>query len=837
MAKTNVKKSTNRKKVKKIVKKVKKAPLGTKVLLFFLFLIILALASFGGYKYYTVILTTNNEIDELISSIEDSFPKEIKEEISLVTKDEKYPNITITWESSDNSIINTTTNLVNQPSYMKGNQYVTLVATFHYEGANSLDNTIYETLNKDKKTFSIKVLVNSLPATDLEKVMLVASNLYVPDATFYSIGLPSSSPLFDDVQIIWESNSPYISNNGIVTMPFINSNANLIATIKAGDISKDYTFPITILNEDIFIEEVNESFDDNPNNSRYQTIEDSGITYTQSTIKTYPDFVPSSDLSETSEVTENFLRMRYSLESPATITSKVINNPKSFSFKYRYPDISDNHSTNKSHFEITIYNSDSDNTGVSLEPIDIISSIDDTFSTINIDLSSYENAKIEIKVIYGWQGSDYDFIDLEDVLFTKKISNDDLINWLTNNINTSISSSISLPHTTCFGGQISWVSSDQTKINNDGKLLVDIVSSDSITMTAYITYGTSNFTTTIDIKLKGKSTSTPVEIYFIDLGKYGASDCGEATYIKYGNIDILVDAGDAFDASKQAIEETLNSNMNDNIIEYVIATHPDADHIGGMPNIFEKYEVLNLYTFNGTHTSGKYTKYVNSYQNEGCNVFNIYDVVHQEDKDRFLYLDNDVYLEFIDTTYYGTEVSETNGRSIVFLLTAYDTKLLMTGDADNGTGHTDLERKYMNSVGNIDILKAVHHATSVGTTLEFLNVVDPEVVIVCNGNYLGNKHGHPHQDAINNVYQYDSKIPVYAICGGGITLGNLSSSNSYTTGSSGDERFVDRNGTIFLTIDDTGYMISSEYYQDSPLEFSSTTFWNIHPKKEYSYTK
>ncbi len=46
---------------------------------------------------------------------------------------------------------------------------------------------------------------------------------------------------------------------------------------------------------------------------------------------------------------------------------------------------------------------------------------------------------------------------------------------------------------------------------------------------------------------------------------------------------------------------------------------------------------------------------------------------------------------------------------------------------------------------------------------------------------------------------------------------------------------VDRNGTIKLTIDETGYSINSEYYGDNPLELSSTNYWKTNPMRKYSY--
>jgi beta-lactamase superfamily II metal-dependent hydrolase len=149
----------------------------------------------------------------------------------------------------------------------------------------------------------------------------------------------------------------------------------------------------------------------------------------------------------------------------------------------------------------------------------------------------------------------------------------------------------------------------------------------------------------------------------------------------------------------------------------------------------------------------------------------------------------------------------------------------MTGDADNASGHTDLEQKYMKAVGDIDILKVVHHGTSNGTTSEFLNIVDPEVAIICNGNYLGNKHGHPHPTAIKNLYSYDESIKVYCITGGG-TIDGVANKTNNTYKCSSEDRFNQRNGLITLIIDNTGYKFTSEYYGSNLMELKNTQYYS-----------
>lgn len=444
----------------------------------------------------------------------------------------------------------------------------------------------------------------------------------------------------------------------------------------------------------------------------------------------------------------------------------------------------------------------------------------------NGEIIGYGNVQLTALIEIGNQSEQITY-NIE-VVEEFNITEDDLHNWLNDNLILEVRNSIHLPLTTEYGGVIEWISSNENIISNEGVVSVPS-STQTVNMTANIYYFDDIITMTFQFKVLSDEENIPVEVYFIDLGKYGKSDTGESILIKYQDIEVLVDAGDYFNASKLAMEDAINTYSTDKILEYVIATHPDSDHIGGMPNIFNKYSILNVLQFNGGHSTVKYQNYVEAYQNEGSQVCNADDAYNNVGScKRNIELGPDVSINLLNTSYYNTD--ETNGRSIVFILEAYETKMLLTGDADNGDGR-DLEESYQDSVGDIDILKAVHHGTKEGTTSGFLQAVDPEVVIITNGNYLGNKHGHPSAEAINRIYQYDNEIKIYTVTGGNADSCELTTSYKCD----GSEPMYQRNGTILVSIGKGGYNITSEYYENAPFELSSTDFWQTHPQKEYEY--
>ena len=83
-----------------------------------------------------------------------------------------------------------------------------------------------------------------------------------------------------------------------------------------------------------------------------------------------------------------------------------------------------------------------------------------------------------------------------------------------------------------------------------------------------------------------------ISIYFLELGN---EYTGDSTYIKAGDVDILIDAGSR-NASAGTISSFVDEYCTDGKLEYVIATHAHQDHIAGfvgtnsVPGIFEKYE-------------------------------------------------------------------------------------------------------------------------------------------------------------------------------------------------------------------------------------------------------
>ncbi|MDD3958508.1 MAG: endonuclease, partial [Candidatus Izemoplasmatales bacterium] len=292
-----------------------------------------------------------------------------------------------------------------------------------------------------------------------------------------------------------------------------------------------------------------------------------------------------------------------------------------------------------------------------------------------------------------------------------------------------------------------------------------------------------------------------VLVHYIDLGYLGGGP-GESALIQIGGIDILIDAGENSTSSKNALLAFLEDVITDGVIEYVIATHQDADHIGGMDVVYAAYDVENtiLYSTPSSIATSLRNSFEAIVEDEEGTIYYVYDIVSESG---IIDLTHGVSMVFYDTSY--LMAADANASSIVFVLEAFNTRILFNGDAEGNQ-----ETVYAPLVGDVDIFKMGHHGAAAGTTANLLNTISPEVAIVNNGNYLGNQFSHPTYAALSRIYTYSNLVSVYSVTGG--------------NGSSSD-RMEERNGSITVTVTPSGYAIASEYYGENPLELSATAYW------------
>jgi competence protein ComEC len=218
-------------------------------------------------------------------------------------------------------------------------------------------------------------------------------------------------------------------------------------------------------------------------------------------------------------------------------------------------------------------------------------------------------------------------------------------------------------------------------------------------------------------------------VAFLDVGQ------GDAIYIEAPNGNqVLVDGG-----SGRQILRALGAVMPfyDHSLDVVIATHSDADHIGGLPFVLDRFNVGAVLE----PGVGSETNIYQEFEKRANDGTRLHELARRGMR---LRLDNNVALDilFPDQDPTGWE---TNTASIVARLVYGESSFLLTGDSP-----IKIEKYLITLDGEklqSDVLKAGHHGSRTSSAPEYTAIVKPEYAIISVGK--NNRYGHPHQEVLD----------------------------------------------------------------------------------------
>ncbi len=213
---------------------------------------------------------------------------------------------------------------------------------------------------------------------------------------------------------------------------------------------------------------------------------------------------------------------------------------------------------------------------------------------------------------------------------------------------------------------------------------------------------------------------------FIDVGQ-GDS---ELVQLPDGKV-MLIDAGEA--SAGQTVVDYLKSRGVEKI-DYLVATHPHADHIGGMEAVLDVFDVSEVWMPDAAEDTDTYTGFLDAVEAEGSKV--------EKAKAGETVDDSDAYDVDVLAPADGVQSDDMNDHSAIIRVTYGDTSLLFTGDA------SAFEIVAANP-GEVDILKAAHHGSETGTNAEVLSATHPHFVIMSYAE--GNSYGHPDQSVLDAI--------------------------------------------------------------------------------------
>ncbi len=227
-------------------------------------------------------------------------------------------------------------------------------------------------------------------------------------------------------------------------------------------------------------------------------------------------------------------------------------------------------------------------------------------------------------------------------------------------------------------------------------------------------------------------------VHFIDVGQ------GDSVLLQSSGHYALIDAG--VRDSKEAIFNYLDS-LGVTKLDYVIMTHPHADHIGSMAAVLKQYEIGEMIMPNIDNgpepTTSTYERVLNALEEKDIAT------VQAAPGDTYA-LGNGKITILGD----GIKTDNLNDISTALRFDANGLSLLATGDGEKAVEQHLLDTESRNL--QADVYKAAHHGSSTSNTQAFLQAVSPQLVVISCGK--DNSYGHPHKEALQSFASVGAEV-------------------------------------------------------------------------------
>ena len=228
----------------------------------------------------------------------------------------------------------------------------------------------------------------------------------------------------------------------------------------------------------------------------------------------------------------------------------------------------------------------------------------------------------------------------------------------------------------------------------------------------------------------GRKSEDLLTVSFLNVGQ------GDATFIESPTgTQILIDGGKG-----SSVLGELESTMGffDRDIDMVVATHPDMDHIGGLINVLERYDVETILMTENESDTPAFASFQKKVETEGAKIIyarrgQIFDLGSGTQGSTTL------MILFPDRDPSGLE---SNAASIVARLVYGESEYMLTGDSPKEIEEYLIHLSTSTLVS--DVLKAGHHGSRTSSSEKFLSAVNPQYAIISAAK--DNSYGHPHKE-------------------------------------------------------------------------------------------
>jgi competence protein ComEC len=227
-----------------------------------------------------------------------------------------------------------------------------------------------------------------------------------------------------------------------------------------------------------------------------------------------------------------------------------------------------------------------------------------------------------------------------------------------------------------------------------------------------------------------------LKVYFFDVGQ------GDSIFIESPNgTQVLIDGG-----PDGKVVQKLSKVMPfyDREIDLVILSHPDADHVTGLIEVLERYDIENILDTRGEHDNALFKAWGRAVGEENARFI-------EAIAGKSIHLGGGVELIVVYPLVSLEEMASINknNNSIVLMLKYKENEILLTGDMEILAERSVLA----NSIDvDADVLKIAHHGSKTSTTESFLSSVSPQVAIIQVGEK--NRYRHPHKSVLSRLDDY-----------------------------------------------------------------------------------
>ena len=231
-----------------------------------------------------------------------------------------------------------------------------------------------------------------------------------------------------------------------------------------------------------------------------------------------------------------------------------------------------------------------------------------------------------------------------------------------------------------------------------------------------------------------------LKVHYLDVGQ------GDSIFIELPNNEtILIDAAESYQS-----EKIINylKNLNYQKIDYVIGTHPHTDHISGLKDIINTFEIGKIYMPKVVSTTKTYESLLMAIKDKNLKI--------NTAKAGTSIIDTDT-LKINILAPNSETYTELNNYSVVTKITYGTTKFLFMGDAEK------LSENEIKENITADVIKIGHHGSNTSSSIDFIKKVNAKYGIISVG--LNNKYNLPKEETITNWENSGTKIYLTSING------------------------------------------------------------------------